>query len=69
MKKLNEKLIGWKLGLMRGVTDLIKKEDGDTNFVSIMLIIVIVIAVATLFKSQLMNVVSSVMNQLMDWVG
>lgn len=69
MKKLNEKLIGWKLGLMRGVTDLIKKEDGDTNFVSIMLIIVIVIAVATLFKSQLLNVVSSVMNELMDWVG
>lgn len=45
---------------------LVTKENGDTNFVSIMLIIVIVIAIAAIFRDELANVVNNVMSGLSD---
>lgn len=44
-------------------------EEGDTNFVSIILIMVIVIAIAAIFKEELQNVVRDVLGSLTDWVG
>lgn len=41
-------------------------EEGDTNFVSIILIMVIVIAIAAIFKEQLEGAVNAIFGQLMD---
>ena len=45
---------------------LVTKEDGDTNFVSIILIIVIVIAIAAIFREKLAEIVENVMGSLTD---
>lgn len=47
---------------------LITDENGDTNFVSIILICVIVIAVAAIFKDSLTKMMGSVMGQLTSFV-
>lgn len=44
-------------------------EEGDTNFVSIILIMVIVIAIAVIFKDQLMAAVENVFGQLFEFIG
>ena len=44
-------------------------EEGDTNFVSIILIMVIVIAIAVIFKDQLTAAVENVFGQLSDFIG
>lgn len=44
-------------------------EEGDTNFVSIILIMVIVIAIAAIFREQLMTAVQSVFGQLTEFIG
>ncbi len=44
-------------------------EEGDANFVSIILIMVIVIAIAAIFKDQLTVAVENVFIQLMDFIG
>lgn len=44
-------------------------EEGDTNFVSIILIMVIVIAIAVIFKEQLTAAVENVFSQLTDFIG
>ncbi len=44
-------------------------EEGDTNFVSIILIMVIVIAIAAIFREQLMAAVESVFGQLTEFIG
>ncbi len=47
---------------------LVKDENGDTNFVSIILIVVIVIAVAMIFKDKLTNAMDTVMNKLTGFI-
>lgn len=44
-------------------------EEGDTNFVSIILIMVIVIAIAAIFREQLMSAVQAVFGQLTEFIG
>lgn len=44
-------------------------EEGDTNFVSIILIMVIVIAIAVIFKDQLTAAVQNVFGQLTEFIG
>lgn len=44
-------------------------ERGDTNFVSIILIMVIVIAIAGIFRTQLMAAVTSVFGKLTEFIG
>lgn len=41
-------------------------EEGDTNFVSIILIMVIVIAIAAIFKQQLQEAVEAIFGKLTD---
>lgn len=45
------------------------RENGDTNFVSIILIMVIVIAIAAIFKPALEGAVENVLGQLTDFIG
>lgn len=44
-------------------------EEGDTNFVSIILIMVIVIAIAVIFQEQLTAAVQNVFAKLMEFIG
>lgn len=48
---------------------LVQDERGDTNFVSIILIVVIVIALAIIFKDQVTAAMTDVMTQLTTFVG
>lgn len=51
------------------VKNLAKNEEGDTNFVSIILIIVIVVGIATLFRKELMGLAEDVIDQLTEFVN
>ncbi|MDE6919520.1 MAG: holin, BlyA family protein [Lachnospiraceae bacterium] len=44
-------------------------EEGDTNFVSIILIMVIVIAIAVIFQEQLTQAVEAVFEKLTEFIG
>ncbi len=48
---------------------LVKEENGDTNFVSIILIVVIVIALAAIFKKQLTSAMNTVMGKLTEFIN
>ncbi len=63
IKKMQMKQI-----LMKRLEELMR-EEGDTNFVSIILIMVIVIAIAIIFQEQLTNAVQNVFGQLTDFIG
>ena len=54
--------------LNRRLEELLR-EEGDTNFISIILIMVIVIAIAVIFKDQLTAAVENVFGQLTDFIG
>lgn len=58
-----------KKTVREGVEDFLRKENGDTNFVSIMLIIVIVIALAALFKDNLTKAAKIVFDKLLVFLG
>lgn len=44
-------------------------EEGDTNFVAIIIIIVILLAIAAIFKDKLIAAVEAVFEKLMDFIG
>lgn len=48
---------------------LVEDENGDTNFVSIILIVVIVIAIAMIFQKKVTNAMNTVMTKLTNFVG
>lgn len=47
----------------------LKEERGDTNFVAIIVIIVIILAVAAIFRTQLIAAVNQVFSNLTDFIG
>ncbi len=65
---LNGKLIGMQLRARRFLSQLAEEERGDTNFVSIILIIVIVIGIATAFRKTLNDAVIVVMKKFTDFL-
>ena len=73
---LAEKRLAAEVGLMlaarrmkESAGNFFKDERGDTNFVSIIVIIVIVLAVAAIFRPALEGAVRTVMGQLTDFIG
>ena len=66
---IDNKMIEYRLKSNRLLQRLLEEEDGDTNFVSIIVIIVIVLGIAGIFKDQLTKAVNSVLNQLTDFIG
>ena len=50
------------------VKNLFKSEEGDTNFVAIIIIIVILIAIAGIFHEQLTKAVKAVFTNLTDFI-
>lgn len=66
---LDSKLIGMKLKAWDFMSRLKEEERGDTNFVSIIIIIVIVLGIAAIFKPTLTRAMSRVMSRLEQFVG
>lgn len=54
--------------VLRGKLEELLNEEGDTNFVSIILIMVIVIAIAAIFREQLTTAVETVLRQFTDFI-
>lgn len=61
---LDSKIIGLQMRAGRFLADLRKEERGDTNFVSIIIIIVIVLGVAAIFQEGLKKAMENIMKQL-----
>ncbi|HBA67855.1 MAG TPA: holin, BlyA family protein [Lachnospiraceae bacterium] len=55
--------------ILKGKLEELLNEEGDTNFVSIILIMVIVIAIAAIFREQLTSAVQAVFGQLTEFIG
>ena len=65
--RTNLNLLGLKA--KAGIRNFLKKEDGDTNFISIVIILVIVLVVAAVFigfKDQIMGAAEEVFGDFMD---
>ncbi|MCI8927567.1 MAG: hypothetical protein HFI97_01025 [Lachnospiraceae bacterium] len=54
--------------ILRKKLEELLSEEGDTNFVSIILIMVIVIAIAAIFSEQLKGAVDAVFGQLTEFI-
>ena len=65
---LDDQIIKCQNG-MECLLDDMKDERGDTNFVAIMLIIVILVGVAAIFRTQLENIVKAAMAKVTEFIG
>lgn len=65
---LDGKLIGLQLRARRFFSQLAEEERGDTNFVAIIIIIVILMAVAGLFKTELDGAIKKIFKSLTDFI-
>lgn len=66
---MDKKLLGLQMNAQNYLKQLLEEEDGDTNFVSIIVIIVIVLGIAAIFREQLTDAVELVFGQLFDFIG
>ena len=48
---------------------LINDEEGDSNLVAVIVLIVIILAVAAIFRTQLLDAVNSVFEKLTEFIG
>lgn len=65
MKSKMEELL-WKAYF--GVQNFIKDEEGDSNMVAVIVLIVIILAVATVFRRNLEGAVDLIMGKFTDFV-
>lgn len=66
---INSKLTGLYLRAENFLNRLIKDEEGDTNFVAIIVIIVIIIGIAAIFQDALTTAVEDVMDKLIGFIN
>ena len=61
----------WRLKFegMEAVEEFLKDEEGDSNLVAVIVLIVIILAAAAIFREQLMEAISRVFENLMDFIG
>ena len=70
MKTLfNRQMMKMRLQTGQLLSKLMEEEKGDTNFVAIIILIVIIIGIATIFRDKLTDAVNNVMGQLTDFIG
>ncbi len=58
----------WKLR-WNVVESFLNDEEGDSNLVAVIVLIVIILAVAAIFRTQLLNAVNAVFEQLTEFIG
>lgn len=68
MEKLNRKLLGAYVRATTAVKSFIHGERGDTNFISILIILAIVVALAALFLTLGTDIMDKVGSMVMDWI-
>lgn len=66
---LDEKLIDLKLRSRNWWQRLLTDEKGDTNFVAIIVLIVIIVFIAGIFKDELEDAVKTAFGQLDGFIG
>lgn len=66
---IEDKLIMGKIRLCKMKENFLSDERGDTNFVSIMIIIAIILVVAAIFKDQLVAIVNNVMKRVTEFTN
>ncbi len=69
MKTLDNLYWRVKFGLMNWVEDFLTDEEGDTNMVSMIVLIVIVIALAAIFKDGLKKAIDAVFEKLTTFIN
>ncbi|MCD8086237.1 MAG: hypothetical protein LUF28_07945 [Clostridiales bacterium] len=72
MKQLNQMMLGLYLAVTNGWNEFKSSDRGDTNFVSILLIIAIVVVLAGLFLTlgkTVMETVSGYVTNFLDGLG
>lgn len=70
MNFIDRKLLSAKLKVTNAVSNFIRKEDGDTNFISMLLIIGIVVVLAGLFLTLAKDtVLQGISDKIKDFMG
>lgn len=69
MNKINEMLIMLQIKAMCAIEDFKKEERGDTNFISMMIIIGIVVVLAGLFLTMGRSVMTSITQKVTDFIN
>ena len=67
-EKMDLALIGAKMKMDDYVDRLLHEEKGASDIVAILVVIVILLAVAAIFKAQLSGLVEQVFGKATDWV-
>lgn len=67
-EKMDMMLIGAKMRWNQFVDRMLHEEKGASDIVAIMVVIVILLAVAVIFKEQLTGLVQKVFQKATDWV-
>lgn len=68
LEKMDLALIGAKMKMDDYVDRLLHEEKGASDIVAILVVIVILLAVAAIFKTQLSGLVEQVFGKATDWV-
>ena len=69
MNKINEMLIMMQIKVMCAIEDFKNDERGDTNFISMMIIIGIVVVLAGLFLTLGRSVMTSITNKVTNFIN
>lgn len=68
-RKLDNLYWRMRFGLIGMLEDFLMDEEGDSNMVSVIVLIVIILAVAAIFREQLQEAVTAVFDNLMEFIG
>jgi len=68
IKKIDFALLCLKEKVTKTLDSLLHEEKGAADIVAIMVVIVILLAVAVIFKDQLSDLVNKVFKKALDWV-
>lgn len=72
MEMLRRKMDCFAIGLKNRADELLSREDGDTNFLSIIIVLVIVLGVAVVFigfSNQITSAASTKIEELLNTLG
>lgn len=66
---MRKKILTMVLNAQMKVADMLKEEKGETNMIAIILIILAVIALAAIFRTQLISILNSLFDQVKTALG
>ena len=69
MDKLNSGILGVRIRMEHGLERLVEEEKGASDIVAILVVIVILIAVAGIFRKGLIELVNTVFSKVTDFVN